>query len=152
MASRRKEVVNSTTAFLGNAAAQKAGIFVAKATESGARKPSVALPLHSSRPTYSSRLGAPDGSRPQPSQRSSLLGTAAVNRASVHTARGTSGYVDRYVPNYGPPDRSNLHPTDRSERSYNGNGRGGKYGEVLSRSMYRPGIIRFLHLISNLRF
>ena len=148
MASRHQDIVSSTTAVLGNAASRGPGFYAAKATTSGARNPSVALPLHSSRPTYSSRLGTQNDSRPQPSSRSNLLSTAAANRASVYTARGTNAYVDRYVPNYGPPDRSNLHPTDRSERSYNGNGRASKYGQILSRSMYKPGITRFFHIVA----
>ena len=149
MASRHQEIVNATTAVLGNAAPRGPGHYATKAIPSG---PSAALPSHSSRPTYSRGLGTQNDSRPQPSNRSNLLTTAAANRASVYTARGTNAYVDRYVPNYGPPDRSNLPPTNRSERSYNGNGRSSKHGQILSRSMYKPGSNLFLHIIRQVRF
>ena len=152
MASPRREIVNSTTAVLGNAAARGPGFYAATATASGARSPPEALPPQSSRPTYSSRLAPQNDSRPQPSNRSNLLNTAAANRASLYTARGTNAYIDRYVPNYGPPERSNPYPTNRSERSYNGNGRSSKYEQILSKSMWRPGIIRFLHIIRKVSF
>lgn len=147
MASRHREIVNSTTAVLGNASARGPDFYAAKGTASGARNPSVALSGYSNRPTYASRLGPQNDSHPQPSSRSNLLSTAAANRASLYTARGTNAYIDRYVPNYGPPDRGNLQTTNRSERSYTSNARGGKVGQILSKSMYKPGIIRFLHIL-----
>ena len=152
MASRRQDIVNSTTAVLGNSAARGPASYASKATASGVRNPPEALPPQSSRPTYSSRLGPQNDSRPQPSNRSNLLNTAAANRASLYTARGTNAYIDRYVPNYGQPERSNPYPTNRSERSHNGNGRSSKYEQILSRSMYKPGIIRFLHTIRKVPF
>lgn len=148
MALRSRDMQSSATATLGKVAARGPGSTVAAYTASGARAPSAAA-AQSSKPLHSSRL-APLG----PSQNTSYQNTSRQSSirqptidetsATVYTSRGTTKIqADYYRPSYNAlPERNiqrNIHFTNRSQRSYNGNGASGEHGQRLPISVYKPG-------------
>ena len=161
MALRSKDMQSSATAALGKVAARGPGSTVAAYTASGARAPSAAAAqsskppyssllapsgpsrnpsaaaeaAQSSRPSYNSRLPPSGPSSYQKSSRQSNILQPTINENSASVYSTTKTQADRYRP-YALPER-NIYPTNRSQRSYNGNRTGGEHGQRLHRSVYK---------------